>query len=215
MLLAFWDDPEVVKRILVGVIIFFCTSALSLVVGRWWGRRVAWREWQGRQSLGRILVSLNSFADGVLKIRSIFERRLEEVFQNTIAVEKVRAASLRTTVADPMLPIDKEDRWYLLNYVLTAVAERFTGGLVRYDAGQPLKPITYLLFLTCEVVGPDRIRKVRAMMIRKDLLENFPYRDTMPRLEMEWHADRIVTLRRAAEVYQKEPDNFLALEIYV
>jgi len=212
---AFWTDPEVVTRVVTAVIIFFGTTVLSFVVGRYWGRYQAWRQWQSKRFLGRINVSLNSLMDGVLKIRTIFERSLEEVFQNPIAIEKVRAASGRTTVADPLLPIDKEDRWYLLNFVLNAVAERFSSELVRYDAGQPLKPVTYMLFLTCEVVGPDRLHKVRAMMIRKEHLENFPHRDTMPRLEREWHADRIVTLRRAAEVYQKEPDNFLALEIYV
>ena len=71
------------------------------------------------------------------------------------------------------------------------------------------------LFLTCELVGEDRIRKVRAMMMRKDLVEAFPYRDSMPKLERDWHEHRILTLRRAAELYQKEPDNFLPIEIYV
>src|SRR6185437_13763534 len=115
----------------------------------------------------------------------------------------------------PLLPIAKEDRWYLLNFVLNAVAERFSEGLMRYDAGQTLRPVTYLLFLTCEHVGEDRIRKVRAMLLRKDLLESFPYGDDMPKLEQRWHADRIVTLRHAVELYKKEPDNFLSIEVYV
>jgi hypothetical protein len=215
MLFAFLMDPEVERRVVSGIIIFFGTTILSFVAGRWWGKYQAKMQWRKKQFLGRIIVSLNSFTDGWLKIRTIFERSLEEVFLNTIAIDKVRAASLRTTVDNPLLPIAREDRWYLLNFVLNAVAERFSGGLMRYDAGQPLRPVTYLLFLTCEVVGEDRIRKVRAMMLRKDLLENFPYGEDMPQLEQEWHRDRIVTLRRAAELYKKEPDNFLAIEIYV
>jgi hypothetical protein len=127
----------------------------------------------------------------------------------------VRSASLRTTTDSPVLPIAREDRWYLLNFVLNSVAEHFSGGLVRYVAGDPLRPVRYLLFLTCEVVGEDRIRKVRAMMLRKELVEEFPYFDSMPRLEQEWHGDRLVTLRRAAEFYRKEPDNFLPIEVYV
>jgi hypothetical protein len=86
---------------------------------------------------------------------------------------------------------------------------------VRYDAGQPLRPVTYVVFLTCEVLGADRIRKVRAMLLRKELLEEFPYPDSMPKLERDWHDQRIITLRRAAEVYRSEPDNFLPIEIYV
>ena len=215
MLFAFLTDPELEKRVISGIVIFFGTSVVSFVVGRWWGKYQAKKQWKKKQFLGRIIVSLNSLSDGWLKIRTIFERSLEEVFLNSVAIAKVRAASLKTTVDNPLLPISKEDRWYLLNFVLNAVAERFSSGLMRYDAGQPLKPVTYLLFLTCEVVGDDRIRKVRAMLLRKDLLENFPYGDEMPKLEQEWHADRIVTLRRAAELFGKEPDNFLPLEIYV
>jgi hypothetical protein len=215
MLFAFLIDPEMLTRVVSGIVIFFATTVLSFVVGRWWGKYQAKRQWERKQFLGRILVSLNSLADGWLKIRTIFERSLEDVFLNPVAVAKVRAASLQTTMDNPVLQVAPHDRWFLLNFVLNAVAERFSNGLVRYDAGQPLRPVTYLIFLTCEVVGEDRIRKVRAMMVRKDLLENFPYAEAMPRLEQEWHADRIITLRRAAELYQKEPDNFLPLEIYV
>jgi hypothetical protein len=215
MLFAFWDDPEMIKRVVAGILIFLCTTALSFVIGRWWGRYQARRQWESKQFLGRVIVSINSFADGYLKIRTIFERSVEEVFLNPVAVAKVRAASLQTTPDRPLLPIDKADRWYLLNFVLNAVAERFSDGQVRYDAGQPLKPVAYLIFLTCEVVGDDRIRKVRAMMLRKELLLDFPYKDSLPKLEQPWHGDRIVTLRRACEVYQKEPDLFLPIEIYV
>lgn len=212
---AFWDDPEMYKRVAAGVVIFIATSVLSFVVGRWWGRYQARKQWQTKQFLGRIIVSLNSLTDGWLRIRTIFERSLDEVFLNPVAVQKVRAASQRTTLDNPILPIAREDRWYLLNFVLNAVAEGFSDGLMRYDAGQPLRPVDYLLFLTCEQVGDDRIRKVRAMMLRKDLMENFPYHEGMPQLEQQWHADRIVTLRRAVELYRKEPDHFLPLEIYV
>ena len=202
-------------RVVSGVVVVLLTTVLSFVIGRYWGRYLAHRDWQKKQFLGRIIVSLNSLADGCLKIRTIFERSLEEVFLNPVAVEKVRAASLKTTVENPILPIEKKDRWFLLNFVLNAVAERFSDGLVRYDAGEARKPVMYLLFLTCERVGEDRIQKVRAMMLRKDFVLDFPYRDTMPQLEKDYHADRVVTLRRAAEVYRKEPDNFLPIEIYV
>lgn len=215
MFFQYLNDPEVARRALSAVVVFFCTSVASFIVGRWWGRYQARKQWQHKQFLGRVTVSLNTLADGWLKIRTIFERSLEEVFLNPVAVAKVRAASLRTTPDSPLLPIAPEDRWFLLNFVLNAVAERFSGGLMRYDAGQPLTPVKYLLFLTCEVVGEDRIRKVRAMLLRKDLLEEFPYAESMPRLEQEWHADRVLTLRRAADLYRKEPDNFLPLEVYV
>jgi hypothetical protein len=216
LMLSPFLEPEVLGRIISGVAVFLCTTVLSFFVGRWWGRYRASQQWQKKYFLGRITVSLNSFADGYLKIRTIFERSLEEIFLNPVAIDKVRAASLRTTPDNPLLPIEPKDRWYMLNFVLNAVAERFNEGLVRYDAGEHLRPVTYLLFLTCEVVGEDRLRKVRAMMIRKELMERLREGDVPSlKLEQAWHADRVHTLRRAAEFYKKEPDNFLPIEIYV
>jgi hypothetical protein len=99
--------------------------------------------------------------------------------------------------------------------VLNAVAEHFVTGHVRRDAGLPVTTVKYVLFLTCEKVGEERIHKVRAMLLRQDLLENFPYQDSLPQLENPWHEDRIKTLRVAAELYKKEPDHFLVLEVSV
>jgi hypothetical protein len=130
-------------------------------------------------------------------------------------VDKVEAAARATTADKPVMPIPKDDRWFLLNFVLNAVAEHFVAGHIRQDTGQPVTTVRYALFLTCELVGDERIRKVRAMLVRQDLLTDFPYLDTMPRLENPWHADRIKTLRYAAELYKKEPDNFLTLEVCV
>jgi hypothetical protein len=118
-------------------------------------------------------------------------------------------------VDKPVMIIPKDDRWFILNFVLNAVAEHFVAGNIRQDAGQSVSVVKYALFLTCELVGDERIRKVRAMLVRADLLSDFPYKDSLPKLESPWHADRIVTLRQAAELFQKEPDNFLLLEVCV
>ena len=191
------------------------TTIVSFIAGRFWGYYRARRQWVHKDFLGRIIVSVNLFQENRLRIRTIMERTLEEIFPNAIAVEKIRSAAGQTTLADPMLPMAKEDCWFLLNFVLNQVAEHFTQGIVKMDAGVPVTKITYALFLTCEVLGEERIRKIRALMLRKDLLENFPYPDSMPELENVWHADRIVTLRKAAETYRRNPEQFLFLEVCV
>lgn len=206
---------DVARRIIVTVVVAAITSTATFFVGRWWGRYKASRQWQKKEFLERIIVSLNIFADGYLKIRTVLERSLEEVFLNQLAVNKVLAAARKTTQDNPLMPIAKEDRWFLLNFVLNAVAEHFVTGQIKLDAGEKVTVVRYSLFLTCELVGDERIRKVRAMLIRTDLLANFPYLNAMPKLENPWHADRIRTLRKAVELYQKEPDNFLTLEVCV
>jgi hypothetical protein len=203
------------KKIVTTIIVAAVTSVASFVVGRYWGRYKAHREWERKEFLGRIIVSLNIFADDLLKIRTVMERSLEEVFLNQLAIEKVLAAARRCTPDNPILPIDKPDRWYLLNFVLNAVAEHFVIGQVKLDAGVPVTGVRYALFLTAERLGEERIHKIRAMLIRQEHLVKFPYPDAMPKLENPWHDDRIKTLRRAAELYAREPDNFLMLEVCV
>jgi hypothetical protein len=206
---------EVTKRVAITILVAAITSTATFFAGRWWGRYKASRQWHAKEFLDRIIVSLNIFADGYLKIRTVLERSVEEVFLNRLAIDKVEAAARATTPDNPIMPIAKPDRWFLLNFVLNAVAEHFVAGNIRQDAGQSVNVVKYALFLTCELVGEERIRKIRAMMVRLDVLEKFPYTDTMPKLENPWHADRIKTLRAAAEQYRKEPDNFLTLEVCV
>jgi len=206
---------DTAKKIVTTIVVSAITSLAAFLFGRYYGRYKAQREWASKEFFGRVIVSLNIFADGALKIRTVLERSLESVFLNHIATEKVLAAAKLCTKAEPILKIPKEDRWYLLNFVLNAVAETFAMGQVKQDAGVPVAKVKYALFLTCEVVGDERIRKIRAMLLRRDLLEAFPYPDTIPILENHWHEDRILTLRQAAALYAKEPDNFLMLEVCV
>ena len=203
------------KKVAVTVVVSVITSLAAFVFGRYYGRWKAHREWHTKEFLNRVIISLNIFSDGTLKIRTVLERSIEEVFLNPIAIEKIQAAVKECTSENPILPIPKPDRWYLLNFVLNSVAEHFVAGQIRLDAGEKVTLVRYALFLTCEVVGDERIRKVRAMLIRRDLLEEFPYLDSMPKLENPWHADRIKTLRRAAALFKSEPDHFLVLEACV
>ena len=182
-------DPvdDVFKRTIITVLVAAITSTATFFAGRWWGRYKASRQWHAKEFLDRVIVSLNIFADGFLKIRTVLERSVEEVFLNRLAIDKVEAACRKTTLENPIMPIDQKDRWFLLNFVLNAVAEHFVSGNIRQDAGQPVNVVKYALFLTCELVGEERIRKIRAMLVRVDVLENFPYDDSMPKLENPWH----------------------------
>lgn len=208
-------SDDVIQKILLSVGLPTVTTVVSFLIGRWWGNYRARRQWERKDFLGRIIVSLNMLQENRLRIRTIMERTLEEMFPNALVVEKVRDAAMKTTVDNPMMPIDKKDCWFLLNFVLNNVAEHFVQGVVKMDAGAPVTKTVYGLFFTCEQVGEERIRKVRAMLLRKEYLENFPYPDSMPELENAWHSDRIVTLRRAAAAYKTNPELFLFLEIVV
>lgn len=207
---------ESMQKIIVTVVVSAITTVAAFLFGRYWGRYKAQKVWASKEFFDRVIVSLNIFADGHLKIRTVLERSIEEVFLNRIAIDLVGRASKACTVDQPLLMIPKADRWYVLNFVLNAVAEHFSVGHVKRDAGVPVASVRYALFLTCEVVGDERIRKVRAMLLRQDLLENFPYSaENMPQLENAWHDVRISTLRKASQVYKTDPDLFLMIEVCV
>ena len=132
-------STEYTKRIIITVLVAATTSTATFVFTWWWAKRRAARQWYSKEFLDRIIVSLNIFADGSLKIRTVFERSLDEIVLNKLAVAKVWAAARATTVENPVMPIAKEDRWFLLNFVLNAVAEHFVEGHIRRDAGLPVE----------------------------------------------------------------------------
>jgi hypothetical protein len=151
----FWS--ELLNKFGTSIAVVVLTTVVSFTLGRWWGRYRARRQWAAKEFLGRVIVSLNAFVDDTLKIRTVFERNLEEVFLNPHAVELVQEAARRTTADNPLLPIRKEDAWFILNFVLNAVAERFASGEVRRDAGQPVAAVTYAICMTCEHLGEERL----------------------------------------------------------
>src|SRR5947209_7207641 len=97
------------KKLVVTVIVSVLTSIVAFVIGRYWGRYKAHREWQSKEFLNRVIVSLNIFAEDTLKIRTVLERGIHEVFLNPIAIEKVQQAAKLCTPTQPLLPVAKAD----------------------------------------------------------------------------------------------------------
>lgn len=186
-------------------------SLVFLLIGSWWGRRRARREWERKRFLDRLNFSLNTIRDGKLEIRTLAEMNCRDVFLNEFAAECVQAAAAKTTRANPLIPLEKDERWYLLNAVLNEVSERFAVGFVRRDMGLPTTTHTYLIALTYENAGDLKTRKIRAMVIRKDLLLNLP--TDPPQFERPHHAVRFETLHAMANIYRTEPTHFLEIDL--
>jgi hypothetical protein len=185
----------------------------SAGLGWVFGKRRARSQWRKREFYDRLNVSLSSIRDGKLLIRTLIEKRCDEVFLNRVATETVLAAAHRTTADDSLLSLPEDDYWFYLNAVLNEVAEHFAEGQLRRDAGGEVVCATYLLCLTCENAGGIRTRKVRAMMVQKTLLENLP--SETPRFESPTHSTRWDTLRQLAAARKTYPGRFLEVEICV
>ncbi|HEV7299913.1 MAG TPA: hypothetical protein VGN72_11160 [Tepidisphaeraceae bacterium] len=183
----------------------------ALVIGTWWGKRRARAEWSRKRFLDRINFSLNLIHDGTLQIRTLAEMNCKQVFLNEVAVERILAAAAKTSADDAILPLPSDERWYMLNAVLNEISERYSAGFLKRDMGLPVRTANYLICLTYENAGDLKTRKIRAMIVRKDLLLNLPA--DPPRLERPHHAIRFNTLKQLAASYTADPSNFLDVEI--
>lgn len=192
-------------------------SVGTLLLGIWWGKRRAAAEWKRKEFLDRINISLNIVKDGRLMLRTLAETTLDVIFLNTIAVEKVRAAAKQTTETNALLPLAQEDSWHLLNAVLNEISERFAEGCLLQDVAASRPDLTppvvtrYVIALTCEKAGDMRIRKVRTMLVRKDLLLNLP--QETPAFEHPSHITRWETLQTMAAKFRVEPHLFLEMDL--
>jgi hypothetical protein len=188
-------------------------AAGSALIGWFLGKRRARHEWQRKEFYDRLNVSMTTIQNGRLLIRTLIEKRCEEVFLNRVASDGVIAAARRTTGADPILPLPAEDYWYYLNAVLNEVAEKFAAGTMRRDVHGEAACATYLLCLTSEAAGAVRTRKVRAMLVKKSLLENLP--EQKPAFESPNHSTRWDTLGQLAAAWKTAPQKFIEIEIGV
>ena len=187
------------------------TGLILMGVGWYFGRRRAHQSWQEQTFLDRLNISLNGIHDGTLTLRTLTEKHCEEVFLNRVAATRVTEAARKTTPEDSLLPIPREDYWYYLNGVLNELSEQFAEGHLRRDLGQPVKSAVYVVGLTCECAGEIRTQKVRAMVIRRDLLTKLP--EEAPRFTSPQHSIRWKTLQQLASEYQKNPWRFIEVEL--
>lgn len=167
--------------------------------------------WKQRDFLDRLNVSLTSIDKGVLKIRTLFEMDVDEVFLNGVASAQIIALAKRTTPVDPFIPMAKDDVWYYLNPVLNEISERFSLGYLQADAGRAVTSEQYLLCLTCERAGDVRTQKIRGMVVRKSLLLDLPEEE--PIYESPSHATRWKTLQQMLQRYRDSPEDFLVVEL--
>jgi hypothetical protein len=195
------------------------TGLLLMVVGWYFGKRKAYADWHKHEFLHRLNVSLNLIVRDPatqvhhLQIRTVLEKSCEDIFLNSVASEAAEKAARNTTAQNPLLPLPQKDYWYYLNSVLNEVAEKFSLGEIRRDMGLPVNRAKYLICLTCECAGEMRTRKVRAMVIQKQYLENLP--PNVPKLDHPSHITRWETLQIMAAEYKKNPWQFLEMELSV
>jgi hypothetical protein len=202
---------ESLKELFDNTFIKALIPVLTLVLGFYGRRLLDWFSWRRKQFLHRVILSLNTFHEGKLLLRTIMEKSLTEVFLNSYAVNVVMSAAQKTTDKDPLLPIPKDEAWHILNSALNAIAEEFHQGVVQRDMGLSVKSERYVFCLTHERAEDVKQEKVRMLMIRADILAKLP--KDMPALESPHHRLRFETLHKMAEARATRPELFKEVEI--
>lgn len=187
------------------------TGVAFMAIGWFFGKRKASKDWEKREFFDRLNISLNIIRDGQLKLRTLNETRCELAFANAKAAQTIIDAAKKTTIDNPILPLPEKDYWYYLNAVLNELSEQFADGALRQDLGLPVTCEQFVICLTSEADGNIRMRKVRALVIRKSLLENLP--EQQPQLSRSEHATRWSTLQKLAVAYKQSPHQFLTVEL--
>jgi hypothetical protein len=191
---------------------FKAAAPLAALFLGWYSKRIIdWLRWSRRQFLHRVIVSLNSIENNKLLIRTIFEKSVEEVFLNSIAINMVLKAAQSTTKEKPLLELPEEDAWHILNSVLNSIAEEFQDGVVARDLGMPTQSAVYVICLTHEVADDIRQDKIRVMLVREDLLRNLPTKPVD--LERPHHSLRLKTLECMSAAYQAKTNQCMTMEI--
>lgn len=184
---------------------------LAAGVASYAASRRARKKWNQHDFLDRLNVSLTSIRHGKLRIRTILEMDCEQIFLNPTAAKTIVNLAKQTTEQDPLLPIPAKDSWQYLNAVLNEISEQFAAGQIKQDLGLPVERGEYVLCLTCERAGPVRTQKVRGMLVLKSLLVSLPKEE--PTYESPNHVTRWKTLQQIAIQFQKQPDQFIEMEI--
>ncbi len=184
------------------------SMAFGWFLGVWRSRS----KWAKKEFLDRLNISLNIFRDGDLLIRTVSEKACDEVFLSKLATDRLKRAANGTTAENPLLELEKDDYWYYLNAVLNEISEQFALGQIRRDAGADVTVARYAICLTSEAAGTAKTRKIRAMMLRKDLFERIASGE-QPNFEHENHKTRWKTLQQIVAAYPKNQHKFMDVEI--
>lgn len=189
------------------------TGLVLMGVGWYFGNRKARHNWRRREFFDRLNISLNTIRDGKLMLRTLVEKRVDDIYLNSAATAEVIRAAQKTTPLDSTLPLAQNDYWYYLNPILNELSERFAAGLLKQDQGAKGTSARYVVALTSETAGDLRMRKLRAMVIQRSILENLP--EEQPALEAPHHHIRWTTLKQLASEWSQRPWKFIEVELCV
>jgi len=175
-------------------------------------------KYRNRIFLDKVNFSLNEIGDGKLKMRTLEEHSANEVWHNSVAVNKVAQAAKQTTETEPFLTFeDTDDLNFLKRCALNALSTRFANVFVARAVGLETKTKKFVYGITCEKYPRIRKQKIRVMVITEEQLRKYFVPDAVEKVDDEGkatHEDRLETLRIMGKKYAENklgPDKKLGI----
>ncbi|ORX83549.1 hypothetical protein BCR32DRAFT_326355 [Anaeromyces robustus] len=194
-------------------------AIIMLVLGYYYGKWKCAKDWNKKKFKDRVVLSLNTVTPVEnnkykLQIRTLMEKNLSDFIQNDQMEKIIKKAISNTKPGKPLLFFSQEDAWYILNSVLNQIVFQFADGIIKKDMGLKVNSQWYTFCLTFEKEEDLLMKKLRIMIIKRELLQNFPDDNSSFVLESYTHNIRIETLRTLKEELRKNPHCFMNVEIY-
>ncbi|TNE46155.1 MAG: hypothetical protein EP343_24690 [Deltaproteobacteria bacterium] len=207
---------------LLGMLPEFFGGMAGLLVGWMWGRWQARKAWKSKSFKRSVVLGFNAIENfpeagpnepvAALRLRTFFERPLEEVLPLPSMQSLVSSVMQKTTKESPVLPFAKDDAWFVLNSVLNQIATQFAAGTLRKELGYDVIEREFLFCMTFE--RDDRMHqfKIRIMMMDKEAFLHFPDEGEVA-VERQPHRLRVETLRAIKRDYYANPHLFATIKL--
>jgi len=200
---------DIWKELLIGLITF--------LLGYFWSQLKSLKEWNSKEFRDKINISLNILEplennEYKLEIRTLLETKLKLNIHNNKVKDLINKAIDETKPGKPLLIFKKKDAFYILNAILNQLANQFSNGILKKDLGIPVTSEWYTFCLTYEKEQNVRMQKLRVLIIKRDLLKNFPDNSVFV-LESFNHDVRIQTLQILKQELKEHPHCFMNIEL--
>lgn len=160
-------------------------------------------EWRRARFENRINISLNTLADGVLRIRTVHEDTVGNVVLSSHARRLLKRAARRTTTKDPFLHFaDQNDAWMVYHEIVLTISGLYSAQIIGAAMrGTSADEEQFFIALTWERDTKTRIQKFRILMAQRDVLRAARTNRAGIRPEVPEHASRIEALAQMYEHY--------------
>lgn len=160
-----------------------------------------WLEWSRATFESRINISLNTVADGVLRIRTLYEGDVKDAVLSPYARRLLKKAARKTTLDEPSLSFANwNDAWMVYNGIVNTISGLYAAEILAAAIRRETDEEKFLIDITWERDADVQIQKLRVILVQLSTLRTLFGSGEVIRAEVVEQESRIATL---ADIYRQ------------